>query len=99
MLTEQRIRELLGQVADGKVAVDQALGTLRSLPFEDVGIGTLDHHRHLRPLHVHRAEGNVVRDQLLLPPENGLRQHPHPRIQLLDPLCHTLIAGLQDPAV
>lgn len=48
MLTEQRIRELLGQVADGKVAVDQALGTLRSLPFEDVGIGTLDHHRHLR---------------------------------------------------
>ncbi len=48
MFTEQRIRDLLDQVAQGKMAIDGAVDALRHLPFEDVGCATLDHHRQLR---------------------------------------------------
>ena len=48
MFTEQRIRELLSQVAQGEMAIDGALDVLRRLPYEDMGFATLDHHRQLR---------------------------------------------------
>ena len=43
-----RLRELLEQVRAGEVGVEDALGSLRSLPFEDLGFAKLDHHRALR---------------------------------------------------
>lgn len=42
------LRRLLESVAKGEESVDDALSSLRSLPFEDIGFATLDHHRSLR---------------------------------------------------
>ncbi len=44
----ERLRELLERVKSGDVPVDEALASLRSLPFEDLGFAKLDHHRALR---------------------------------------------------
>ena len=42
------LKELLERVRDGSVDVDQGLERLRTLPFEDIGFASVDHHRHLR---------------------------------------------------
>src|SRR5258707_1911742 len=44
----ERLRELLERVKAGETPVDEALSSLRSLPFEDLGFAKLDHHRALR---------------------------------------------------
>jgi pyridinium-3,5-biscarboxylic acid mononucleotide synthase len=43
-----RLRELLEKVQGGRVSVEDALGSLRDLPYEDLGFAKLDHHRELR---------------------------------------------------
>ncbi len=43
-----RLRELLHQVAGGAVGVDEALTSLRDLPFTDLGFAHIDQHRALR---------------------------------------------------
>jgi len=43
-----RLEALLTEVRDGKTGIDDALGRLRDLPFEDLGFAKLDHHRALR---------------------------------------------------
>lgn len=47
-MDQDKLRSLLEAVAGGRQDVDGALAALRSLPFEDVGFATLDHHRSLR---------------------------------------------------
>lgn len=47
-MTEARIREILGEVAAGRVTPAAALRTLRELPFEDLGFAKIDSHRSLR---------------------------------------------------
>ncbi len=47
-MTEQKIRELLERVRQGKLAPERALDELRHLPFEDLGFAKVDHHRALR---------------------------------------------------
>lgn len=42
------LRKLLTAVQNGETAIDAALERLRDLPFEDVGVATIDHHRALR---------------------------------------------------
>lgn len=42
------LRELLGKVREGTIEIDEALEKLRTLPFEDIGFASIDHHRHLR---------------------------------------------------
>lgn len=44
----EKLKTLLEQVKDGEVAVDDALQSLRTLPFEDLGFSKIDHHRQLR---------------------------------------------------
>ena len=44
----EKLRILLEQVKGGEVAVDDALQSLRTLPFEDLGFSKIDHHRQLR---------------------------------------------------
>jgi NCAIR mutase (PurE)-related protein len=44
----RELRALLEAVARGERSVDQALERLRSLPFEDIGVARIDHHRVLR---------------------------------------------------
>jgi len=49
MLNEQTIRELLERVARGSQTIDDAVATLRHLPYEPAGdFAKLDHHRALR---------------------------------------------------
>jgi NCAIR mutase (PurE)-related protein len=43
-----RLRELLELVSSGQLTSDQAVNALASLPFADLGIARVDHHRHLR---------------------------------------------------
>jgi NCAIR mutase (PurE)-related protein len=47
-MDQQEVRALLERVARGHETVDEAVAALRSLPFEDLGFATLDHHRALR---------------------------------------------------
>ena len=42
------IRTLLEDVKDGRVEVGEALEELKDLPFKDIGIAKIDHHRELR---------------------------------------------------
>jgi NCAIR mutase (PurE)-related protein len=47
-MTPENLRELLRRVRDGEVALDAAMAEMRDLPYRDVGIATIDHHRALR---------------------------------------------------
>ncbi len=42
------LRRLLERVQQGKVKVEKALQELKTLPFEEIGCATIDHHRSLR---------------------------------------------------
>ncbi len=44
----EKLRTLLEQVERGEVDVDEAVQSLRTLPFEDLGFSKIDHHRQLR---------------------------------------------------
>ncbi len=50
-MDEATIKALLAEVADGKLSPAEAVDTLRTLPFEDLGYAKLDHHRTLRRGH------------------------------------------------
>jgi NCAIR mutase (PurE)-related protein len=45
---EERLRQLLLEVASGAVSADEATEELRDLPFADLGFAKVDHHRELR---------------------------------------------------
>jgi NCAIR mutase (PurE)-related protein len=47
-MKETRLRRLLERVANGKLAVGEAIERLKVLPFEDIGFAKIDHHRTLR---------------------------------------------------
>ena len=42
------LKGILQGVKRGEIGVDEALDSLKTLPFEDIGHATIDHHRHLR---------------------------------------------------
>jgi len=42
------LKNLLTTLRDGKISVDEGMARLQNLPFEDVGIAMIDHHRELR---------------------------------------------------
>jgi NCAIR mutase (PurE)-related protein len=44
----RKLRALLEDLRDGRSSVDDALSSLRDLPFEDIGFARVDHHRALR---------------------------------------------------
>ncbi|HLQ78736.1 MAG TPA: 1-(5-phosphoribosyl)-5-amino-4-imidazole-carboxylate carboxylase, partial [Terriglobia bacterium] len=47
-MTEEQIRQILSDHKSGKLSDGDALERLRNLPFEDLGIANVDHHRSLR---------------------------------------------------
>ncbi len=47
-MREETIRSLLQDVAAGRLAAEDALQSMRRLPFEDIGFARIDHHRSLR---------------------------------------------------
>ena len=44
----ESLKKLIGNIKKGKVETSEALETLKTLPFEDMGFATLDTHRSLR---------------------------------------------------
>jgi NCAIR mutase (PurE)-related protein len=42
------LKQLLRQVAEGKASVDSAFRKIRALPFESLGMASVDHHRSIR---------------------------------------------------
>jgi len=66
---ERSLAELLDRVASGRTPVDQALGSLRDLPYEEVAGAKVDHHRELRTGQAEAVYGpgkspRQVRDQV-----------------------------------
>lgn len=47
-MNQQQLKSLLEQVKSGDVAIDDAIGKLKHMPFEDLGFAMVDHHRALR---------------------------------------------------
>ena len=47
-MTEEQLRQILGDLKSGGLSEDQAVERLRNLPFEDLGFANVDHHRTLR---------------------------------------------------
>lgn len=47
-MSPEGLERLLTQVRQGRVTVSRALQQLRTMPFEDLGFASLDHHRSLR---------------------------------------------------
>jgi pyridinium-3,5-biscarboxylic acid mononucleotide synthase len=47
-MNREGLERLLQQVRQGRLSVEHALQRLRSLPYEDLGFASLDHHRSLR---------------------------------------------------
>jgi NCAIR mutase (PurE)-related protein len=47
-MIEESLRELLEAVKRGEQSIDEAMGRLRSMPFEDLGFAKIDHHRAVR---------------------------------------------------
>jgi hypothetical protein len=47
-MDQNNLKELLEQVKAGAVGVDDAMGRLRHMPFEDIGFAKVDHHRAIR---------------------------------------------------
>jgi len=47
-MTEEQIRRILSDHKSGNLSDNEALERLRNLPFEDLGIANVDHHRSLR---------------------------------------------------
>ena len=55
------LKRLLERVQCGKVSIDTALKTLKTLPFEDIGFATLDHFLSLfQYLKLHKPLTNSV---------------------------------------
>jgi pyridinium-3,5-biscarboxylic acid mononucleotide synthase len=44
----RKLEQLLKKVKSGETSIDEAMGQLKSLPFEDLGFARIDHHRTLR---------------------------------------------------
>ncbi len=47
-MNDRRLRALLEDVREGRCDVENAVGELRHMPFEDLGFAKVDHHRELR---------------------------------------------------
>lgn len=47
-MNRDALRDLFNKVRAGEVGIDQALASVRTLPYEDIGFARIDHHRALR---------------------------------------------------
>ena len=47
-MKEDNIRKLLVRISKGEVSINEGLEKLKDLPYEDIGIAHIDHHRSLR---------------------------------------------------
>ncbi len=47
-MNEDNLRKLLASLSRGEISTDEVLERLKDLPYEDIGIACIDHHRSLR---------------------------------------------------
>ncbi|MGN0106488.1 MAG: nickel pincer cofactor biosynthesis protein LarB [Hominilimicola sp.] len=47
-MEQKELKALFGDIADGKISVDDAMLKCKGMPFEDIGFAKLDHHRGIR---------------------------------------------------
>ncbi len=47
-MNPNELRKLLSDLSSGHLSVDEGMERLATLPYEDLGVARLDHHRHLR---------------------------------------------------
>ena len=47
-MNKKKLEELLFDLRDKNITVEEVMESLRTLPFEDIGIANIDHHRELR---------------------------------------------------
>ena len=47
-MDSKRLRKLFDSVKDGSITVEDAVRSLKHLPYEDISFAKVDHHRHLR---------------------------------------------------
>jgi len=47
-LDSESLRKLFEDVKSGQLGIDEAVNSLRTLPFEDLGFAKVDHHRNIR---------------------------------------------------
>lgn len=47
-MNSHELKSLLSTLQQGQISIDEALERLRRLPFEDIGVAMIDHHRELR---------------------------------------------------
>lgn len=48
MMNGHSLKRLFEDVKEGRVGVEEAIGELKKLPFEDLGFAKIDHHRNIR---------------------------------------------------
>ncbi|MEJ5359751.1 MAG: nickel pincer cofactor biosynthesis protein LarB [Desulfobacterales bacterium] len=86
-MNDERIKDILQQVAEGKTSPESALGLLRHLACEDLGYAHIDHHRSVRHgfPEVIFGEGKSA-EQVLGIFERLAEQEPVILVTRLDPL-------------
>ena len=47
-MDSESLRKLFEDVKSGQLGIDEAVNSLRTLPFEDLGFAKVDHHRNIR---------------------------------------------------
>ena len=47
-MNDEQLKTILEQVKTGNISVEEAVESLRHLPFEDLGFANIDHHRQIR---------------------------------------------------
>jgi pyridinium-3,5-biscarboxylic acid mononucleotide synthase len=77
-MTLTRIRQLLEQVKAGEISVDAAVRSLKTLPYENLGFASVDHHRLFRQgmAETILCEGKTVAQVVEI--ARRLRKHGHP---------------------
>jgi len=102
-MSPERIRALLEKVRSGELAPEEAMETLRDLPYADLGYASVDHHRNLRqgfPEAVY-AEGKTAEQIAGIAVEIASKGSPLLVTRLdesrLEPLRSRLPEGQYDP--
>ncbi len=85
-MDQETLRRLLASLSRGEISVDEALERLKDLPFEDIGLACIDHHRSLRRglSEVIFGEGKEV-DEILAIMERMLVQGENIMVTRLSP--------------
>lgn len=98
-MNEEQLRTLLEAVRGGSRGVDDALGELRRLPFEDLGFAKVDHHRALRHgmPEVILGRGKTAAEVRAIA-EKLLERSPNLLVTRADEAMFAAVRGLDDKA-